>query len=121
MSEQDFDAVFERLKAILEPYAPRLVVVADTQQSYYLDTRHELGKDKRLFFGAVKKGRRYASFHLMPVYARPELLEGISPALKKRMQGKSCFNFRAVDEPLFQELARLTKAGFEKFKAGNFI
>jgi hypothetical protein len=29
------------------------------------------------------------------------------------MQGKSCFNFMTVDEPLFQELARITHAGFE--------
>jgi hypothetical protein len=121
MAEQHFDAVFQRLKAILEPYAPRLVVVTDTKQSYYLDTRYELGKGKRLFFGAVRRGKSYVSFHLMPVYARPELLEGLSPGLKKHMQGKSCFNFKAVDEPLFKELARLTKAGFATFKAGKFI
>ena len=29
------------------------------------------------------------------------------------MQGKSCFNFTKVDEPLISELARLTKASFE--------
>ena len=29
------------------------------------------------------------------------------------MQGKSCFNFTKVDEPLFAELANVTRAGFE--------
>ncbi|MBA3573260.1 MAG: hypothetical protein H0W34_15095 [Pyrinomonadaceae bacterium] len=57
----------------------------------------------------------------MPVYAFPELLEGISPELKKRMQGKSCFNFTAVEPKLFKELAKLTKAGFARFKAEKFV
>ena len=52
----------------------------------------------------------------MPVYMYPEMLETISPDLKKRMQGKSCFNFKSMDETLFDELAALTKRGFERFK-----
>jgi hypothetical protein len=45
----------------------------------------------------------------------PDLLKGISPALKKHMQGKSCFNFKKVEARLFAELAQLTKRGFERF------
>ena len=33
------------------------------------------------------------------------------------MQGKSCFNFRAPDAALFQELAALTMAGLARMKA----
>ena len=65
----------------------------------------------------VKKN--YVSFYLMPVYMYPELLKGISPELKKRMQGKSCFNFKKVEADLFHELADLTKKGTEKFKEEN--
>ena len=74
-----------------------------------------------LFFGAVRRGKAYISFYLMPVYAEPSLLGGISPALRKHMQGKSCFNFKTVDEELFKELETLTKAGFTRFKAGKII
>jgi hypothetical protein len=45
----------------------------------------------------------------------------MSADLKKRMQGKSCFNFKTVEEPLFKELATLTKAGFNKFSDDKFI
>ena len=45
----------------------------------------------------------------------------MSPELKKRMQGKSCFNFKEVDENLFKELATLTKAGAAKFNDEKFI
>ena len=53
----------------------------------------------------------------MPVYAFPDLDETISPALRRRKQGKSCFNFTTVDEPLFAELATLLAAGFERYLA----
>jgi len=57
----------------------------------------------------------------MSVYACPELLQSMSPELKKRMQGKSCFNFKEVDENLFKELGTLTKAGAAKFNDEKFI
>jgi hypothetical protein len=47
------------------------------------------------------------SYYLMPVYVDPCLLDGISENLKRRMQGKSCFNFTETDQPLFKELTRL--------------
>lgn len=55
------------------------------------------------------------------MYVFPELLDGISPELKKRMQGKSCFNFKAVDRELVRELEALTKAGFERFKGADLV
>lgn len=48
---------------------------------------------------------------LKPVYTHAELAAKISPALKKRMQGKSCFNFKVADEELFDELEALTREG----------
>jgi hypothetical protein len=67
----------------------------------------------------VKK--RYVSYHLMPVYVNPALLDGLSPALKARMQGKSCFNFTKVDPALFEELAALTQAGFDDYRAKGYV
>ena len=117
----DFQATFEKLKPILQPYAAKLIVVHDTGKNYYLDTHHVMKNKQRLFFAAVRMGKAYVSFHLMPVYACPDLLKGISPELRKRMQGKSCFNFKTVDEKLFKELAKLTKAGFKKFNDSKFL
>jgi hypothetical protein len=45
----------------------------------------------------------------MSVYARPELVASMSPALKRRMQGKSGFNFAMIDEALLAELEALTE------------
>ena len=117
----DFQETFKQLKAIFKPYVAKLQVVHDTDTNYSLDTHLVMKNKHRLFFGAVKAGKAYVSFHLMPVYASPELQKSISPELKKRMQGKSCFNFKTPDEKLFKELGKLTKAGFEKFHDPDFL
>jgi hypothetical protein len=119
--ENDFQATFEKLKAILKPYEGKLIVVHDTAKDYYLDTSYVMKNKHRLFFAAVRIGKAYVSFHLMPVYACPDLLESLSPELKKRMQGKSCFNFKTVDEKQSRELSRLTRAGFKKFNDTEFL
>jgi hypothetical protein len=112
----NFKETFARLKAILEPYAAKMIVVHDTDTNYYLDTPYVMKNKQRMFFAAVRLGKAYVSFHLMPVYCFPDLLASMSPELSKHMQGKSCFNFKAVDEKLFKELAKLTKAGSTRFR-----
>lgn len=69
------------------------------------------------YVAGVRRGKRYVAFHLMSVYASPELMASMSPGLRRRMQGKSCFNFTTVDEPLFAELAAITNAGLEPYLA----
>ena len=118
-SQNDFPLVFEQLKNILRPYAEKLTHKADTSNAYYLDGPYSEKWKKVLFFGSAQIKKNYVSFYLMPVYMYPELLQGISPELKKRMQGKSCFNFKKVELDLFGELAELTRKGAEKFKEEN--
>ena len=101
----DFATMFAKLRAILEPYASKMVVAHETSTNYYLNTRYIMKTKQPLFFGAVRLGTAYVSFHLMPIYACPELRDKMSPELRKHMQGKSCFNFKSVDEKLFRELA----------------
>ena len=114
-NKNDFEDTFRRLKTILEPYGRELNVANDTGTTYSVETDVVMKNKRRLFFGGVRKGKSYASFHLFPVYACPELLEAVSPELKKRMQGKSCFNFKTIDERVLKELGKLTEAGYQKF------
>jgi hypothetical protein len=120
-TKAEFQDTFQKLKAILQPYAAKLIVAADTKHYYALETNHVMKNKHRLYFAGVKLGKAYVSYYLMPVYACPELLKSLSPELKKRMQGKACFNFKTVDEKLFKELAKLTRAGATEFKAPKFF
>jgi hypothetical protein len=114
-------AVFDRLAAIFVPYRSTLIAKADEPGDLSLETPPSTAYPSGLFFGAVKIGKRYVSFHLMPVYVHPDLLDGMSLELRKRMQGKSCFNFTRPDDTLFAELETLTAAGFARFQDDGTI
>ncbi len=118
-SNNDFPIVFEQLKNILKPYAEKLTLTTDTPETYSIDGPYSEKWKKQLFFASTVTKKNYVSFYLMPVYMYPELLQNISPDLKKRMQGKSCFNFKKVEPALFAELATLTRKGAEKFRTEN--
>ncbi len=120
-TKSDLPVVFARLKALFAPYAKKMDVVTDTPSAYLLNTRHLMRNKQPLCFGGVRLGKNYVSFYLMSVYTSPEDMKSMSPELKKRMQGKSCFNFKAVDEQLFKELAELTRAGATRFRDEKFI
>jgi hypothetical protein len=104
----DLEAVHERLRAILAPYRPELTVARDEPGGMTLELPGYEGKPWGYVAG-TRLGKRYVSFYLMGVYGQPDLLDGMSPELRRRMQGKSCFNFSKVDEGLFVELEALTK------------
>ena len=114
-----FDEVFASLKAILKKLEPKLLVQADTDSRYYLNT-HVVHNKRPVFFGAVCVMKNYVSYHLMPIYGCPDLIDGLSPELKAHMQGKACFNFKSVEPKLFKELAQLTKVGYDRFKKAGF-
>jgi hypothetical protein len=114
-TQTEFPIVFEKLKSILTPYAKKFTVTVDKPDAFSLDGPYSEKWKRDLFFGSVQIKKSYVSFYLMPVYVCPGLVNEISPALKKHMQGKSCFNFKTYEKSLFDELKQLTKQGYERF------
>ena len=115
-----FNDVFAILKRVFHVHLSRLNVQADTATEYTLVGRvpspFKQHKGHPMYFGSVRLGKAYMSFHLMPLYMNESLTASISPALKKRMQGKTCFNFKtAPDAALLADLERLTRDGFRSF------
>jgi hypothetical protein len=115
--KESFQEIFDALKPVFEAYAGRLAIQVDKPGEYYLEAKTAMRKGQPFQFGGVKIGKAYVSFHLMPIYMNPKLQATISPELKKRMRGKSCFNFTSVDPGHIAELKKLIKAGFEEFQA----
>jgi hypothetical protein len=122
----DFAVPFTLLKSVLAKYADRLAVKADTPAEYTLVTKtaspFPQHKGQPMYFGSVRLGKAYASFHLMPIYMCPTLTRSISPSLKKRMQGKTCFNFKTNPPPeLIAELDRLTGAALKQWREQKWL
>ena len=117
----DLTAVFAALHRILAPYAAKLDAKKDDHTELYVDTRYIQKNKKPLFLGAVQAKKSHVSFHLMPVYVKPELLAGLSPERRSTMQGKSCFNFSTIEPMLIQELAAPTEASYASYKEQGFV
>jgi len=122
----EFSRVFAALKPALASEAPRLAVKTDSATEYTLVTKaaspYPQHKGQPMWFGAVKIGKSYVSYHLMPLYMNATLTNSISPALKKQMQGKSCFNFKtAPDRTTLKELERLTAASVDHWADQNWL
>ena len=113
----DLAAVEARLRAIVDAYRDRLVVGS----VYHLATLTRPNAKAHDFFAFVKPGTSFVSLYLKPVYTWPDLLDDISPALRKRLQGsRTAFSFAVVDEPLLAELEALVERAFRRYrKAGS--
>jgi hypothetical protein len=112
----DFQSVFNRLRVILQKHRGNLSVSVDSPRYYCLTGSCHPTRKGPYPIAWVEISKAYVGFHHMGVYCSPELLADVSKKLKARMQGKSCFNFKTVDEPLFEELEQLTVQAFESFK-----
>jgi hypothetical protein len=111
---RDFAPVTARLRALIEAHADGLIVSASSSGEVKLE--RPPGGQPWDYVAGLRVGKNYVSYYFMPVYAMPALLEGISPELRRRMQGKACFNFTKVDEALFAELDSLTATGVARFR-----
>ena len=118
---KDFEGVFAALKQILEPYEKDLQVLPYKPEFYGLVARLAVQRGKPVWFAAIRMGKNYLSYHFMPVYMNAAMQKRIPEELKKRMQGKACFNFSEVDPALFGQLSERTAAGFEGYRALKYV
>ena len=107
-------AVEARLRAILAPYEDRL----ETASIYSIPTLRRPGAKAHDWFAFVKPATKHVGFYLLPVYTFPTLREGLSPALAKRLTGKSTFTFPTLDDALATELEGLVARAYEAYMGG---
>ena len=67
-----------------------------------------------MFAGAMLQ-KNYVAFHFLPIYGAPKLFK-LSPRLKKLLKGKACFQIKAWDAELRQELDALLTQGASAFR-----
>lgn len=117
------DEVFGWLRGVMAAQARGFVVTADKPGYYQLDAQRPYipNKPPSAYFGAVKTGKRYVSYYLMALYMDKALVDSVTPALKKRMQGMSCFNFTKVDEALAADLGEVTRRCAEAYRERGLL
>jgi hypothetical protein len=129
MPSPEFQMVFDRLKTILQKHAGNFIIKPDTTVSYGLEGKPGPAALKA-WGGKMKKpvmpvawieiGKAYVSYHVMGLYTNTVLQNSMSKKLKARMQGKTCFNFKSINEELFKELEQITVKAIDDFKRMGF-
>jgi hypothetical protein len=125
-----FQPVFTRLRSILAAHASEFSVADDSAQRYGLEA--QVGPATLKGWGGkiraealpvawVEARKAYVSYHLMGIAGNSTLAAGLSSALRAHMQGKSCFNFKVVDDALMQELARVTAESLAGMKKAGYV
>lgn len=113
MAELDLAALQARLEAILDPYRDRLEAF-DLYGAPYL---RRPGAKAHDWFAGVSEGKGVIRFFLLPMHEHPDLLDGLSPGLRKRKTGASLFAFKTLDDEGSAELDGLVARAFERYMA----
>ena len=104
----DAEALQAELRALLLPYEDVLVA----GHIYGIDALHRPGARAHDWFAGVRPGKGTAKLMLLPIKVHPELIDDISPALRRRLSGDALFTLKPGDETLLPELERLVRAAF---------
>ncbi len=99
------------LRALLVPYED----VLEAAEIYGIEVLHRPGARAHDWFAGVRPGKGTAKLMLLPLKAHPELLEGVSPALRKRVSGDALFTLRPGDEALLPELEWVVAKAFDAY------
>ena len=109
----DLAALQARLEAVLDPYRDRLEAF-DLYGAPYL---RRPGAKAHDWFAGVSEGTGVIRFFLLPMHHHPDLLDGISPELRKRKTGASLFAFKTLDDAGLAELEALVGRAFDRYVA----
>ena len=107
----DASALEAELRALLVPYEHVLV----GEELYGIEVLHRPGSKMHDWFAGVRPGKGTAKLMLLPIKAHPELLEDVSPALRKRLAGDALFTLKPGDESLLPELEQVVARAFDAY------
>jgi hypothetical protein len=110
----DLAALQGRLQALLDPYAARLV----PSTIYGLPTMRRADAKPSNWFAFVKPASQHVSLFLLPIHDHPELLDPLSPGLRRCVTGRSTITFRSMSDQDVSELERLLARAYAVYAAG---
>ncbi len=119
METTDFKEIFARIKKQMLPYSKKMDVRVDKDSVYHLyiikDIELAGRKYKEIYFGGVLVQKTMVAFYFFPIYSHPTAFVIPAP-IKKNLKGKSCFNFKKLDDVQEKAIAALLKEGLDLYK-----
>lgn len=124
MESTDFADIFARIKKLLVPYGKKMDVRSDNEKNYqlYIIKDFELAgrKFSECYFSGTVVQKTMVAFYFFPYYTHPQHFT-IPDAIKKNLKGKSCFNFKKLNEAQEKAIMQLLAEGEALYKKGGLL
>jgi len=119
METTDFPGIFARIRKQLLPYSKKMDLRVDKEGNFHLYIVNDIELAGRMFkevyFGGIAIKKTMVSFYFFPIYTHPQHFS-IPAAIQKNLKGKSCFNFKKLDDVQEKAIAELLKEGAAFYK-----
>jgi hypothetical protein len=119
METTDFPGIFARIKKQLLPYSRKMDLRVDKEGNFQLYIVNDIEFAGRLFkefyFGGIGIKKTMVAFYFFPIYTHPQNFT-IPAAIQKNLKGKSCFNFKKIDDAQEKAIGQLLNDGFSFYK-----
>jgi hypothetical protein len=119
MESKEFKTIFTRIKKLMLPYGKKMDIRVDKDDNYQLYILKEIElagrKYKECYFGGTVIKKTMVAFYFFPIYTHPKEFSIPAP-IKKNLKGKSCFNFKKLDDEQEKAIAQLLKEGLDLYK-----
>ena len=79
------------------------------------------GKPVELQFAAAILQKGYVGFYLMCIYMDEAAKKRLSPALRKLLKGKTCFQLKALDEGLEKDIEAALSLGTKAYRERGWV
>jgi hypothetical protein len=79
------------------------------------------GKPTAVAMASIILQKSYVGFYFMPIYMKPALGKKLSPALKKLLKGKTCFQIKKLDPNLLSHVDAALNEGVKCFKERGWV
>lgn len=130
----DKQEIFDVLKKMLKKHSKGLYATEvipgskakDKKDGYHLYGSKEVSilgrKPQKTYVAGIIMQKHFVGFYSMHVYAHPQVLKKLkSPATRKFLKGKACFNVTTLDKDILADLEFLVAEGIRDFKVNLWI
>lgn len=127
LTPENRNSIFDTLKAALEKCSPPMSVSKDKQGVYELMGNKPVpyGSKKTIvpgmYFSSVVARKDMVSFYFFPLYYHEKDYQDIIPTLIKSLKGKTCFNFKKMEQLNVKELDVMLKKGVQAWKKSGYM
>lgn len=121
----DKEAIFIKVRKLVEKYSKNMDVRADTEKNYGLYGKKTVVPYKKevegIYFASAVVNKNFIGFYFFPIYTHPKEFSKIPPELKKCLKGKSCFHIKSEDEVVLSQIDAILDQGIKVYQKEGWL